>query len=95
MADDIPTLRRILRSVYAVGVDRWDAPSDVDMAQHNAIALETARQGIVLLKNDGVLPLTSMGAAERAPRIAVIGGWAHLGRLIVLVRSLTERASVL
>ena len=50
-------VRRILRSMYAVGVDRWGAPPEVDMARHNEIALETARQGIVLLKNDGALPL--------------------------------------
>ena len=29
------------------------------MAAHDEIALETARQGIVLLKNDGVLPLAA------------------------------------
>lgn len=45
------------------------------MARHDEIALETARQGIVLLKNDGVLPL----AADSSARIAVIGGFAQLG----------------
>jgi beta-glucosidase len=45
------------------------------MAKHNEIALETARQGIVLLKNDGVLPL----AADTTARVAVIGGHAHVG----------------
>ena len=45
------------------------------MAKHNDIALEVARQGIVLLKNDGVLPL----AADEPMRIAVIGGQAELG----------------
>jgi beta-glucosidase len=45
------------------------------MAKHNAIALEVARQGIVLLKNDGVLPL----ATDEPMRIAVIGGHAELG----------------
>ena len=39
------------------------------------VALETARQGIVLLKNDGVLPL----AADTPRAIAVIGGHAQLG----------------
>ena len=29
------------------------------MAKHNEIALETARQGVVLLKNDGILPLAT------------------------------------
>ena len=45
------------------------------MAAHNEIALETARQGIVLLKNDGALPL----ATDTPLRIAVIGGYAQLG----------------
>jgi beta-glucosidase len=65
-------VRRILRAVYAIGIDAWGPAPEVDMAAHHAIALETARQGIVLLANDGVLPL----AAER---IAVIGGHAHVG----------------
>jgi beta-glucosidase len=68
-------VRRILRSVYAVGADRWGAPPEVDTASHNEIALETARQGIVLLKNDGALPLTT----DTTARIAVIGGHAQVG----------------
>ena len=67
-------VRRILRSIYAVGADSWGASPEVDMADHNEIALETARQGIVLLKNDGVLPLVPGPA-----KIAVIGGYAHVG----------------
>jgi beta-glucosidase len=70
---------RILRSMYAVGIDRWDPGragfSDLDMAEHHEIALESARQGIVVLKNDGVLPL----AADTTARIAVIGGFSRLG----------------
>jgi beta-glucosidase len=65
-------VRRILRSVYAVGVDAWTDATPVDLEEHNRIALETARQGIVLLANDGVLPLD-------AKRIAVIGGHAQVG----------------
>lgn len=43
-------------------------PADNDTPQHRAIALEAARKSLVLLKNDGLLPL------KRAPRrIAVIG----------------------
>jgi beta-glucosidase len=68
-------VRRILRSMYAVGIDKWGPTPKVDMARHNQVALDTARQGIVLLKNDGVLPL----AAESTARIAVIGGYAQLG----------------
>jgi beta-glucosidase len=68
-------VRRILRSIYAVGIDKWGAAPVVDMARHNEIALEIARQGMVLLKNDGVLPL----AADRPVKIAVIGGHAQEG----------------
>ncbi len=66
-------VRRILRSMYAVGVDAWGPAPEVDMAAHHDIALDTARQGIVLLKNDGVLPLAAPA------RIAVIGGHAQVG----------------
>jgi beta-glucosidase len=71
-------VRRILRSVYAVGIDRWEAGRPAahdDAAAHHAIALEGARQGIVLLENDGILPL----ATDTPTRIAVIGGYAELG----------------
>jgi beta-glucosidase len=68
-------VRRILRSVYAVGVDKWEAPPTVDLAKHNEIALEMARKGIVLLKNEGALPL----AADAPLKIAVIGGHAQEG----------------
>jgi beta-glucosidase len=71
-------VRRILRSMYAVGIDRWEAGRPAardDAAAHHAIALEGARQGIVLLENDGILPL----ATDTPTRIAVIGGYAELG----------------
>lgn len=68
-------VRRILRSIFAVGVDQWDTAPEPDMAAHHRIALQIARQGIVLLKNGGVLPLS----AESTARIAVIGGCAQIG----------------
>jgi beta-glucosidase len=68
-------VRRILRSMFAVGIDAWEGEPDVDMAAHNEIALDTARQGIVLLKNDAVLPL----ATDTSARVAVIGGHAQVG----------------
>jgi beta-glucosidase len=68
-------VRRILRSAYAVGIDQWGPAPTVDMAKHHAIALEIARQGLVLLKNDGALPL----ATDRPLTIAIIGGHAHKG----------------
>jgi hypothetical protein len=41
--------RRILRSMYAIGIDKWGPPlaPTVDMTNHNETALKTARQGIV------------------------------------------------
>jgi beta-glucosidase len=68
-------VRRILRSAYAVGIDRWEPIPALDMARHNAIALEIARQGSVLLKNDGALPL----ALDKPLKIAVVGGHAQEG----------------
>lgn len=66
---------RILRSMFAVGIERAEAAPVPDMAAHNEIALRIARQGIVLLTNRGLLPL----APESTARIAVIGGHAHVG----------------
>ncbi|HEY7288495.1 MAG TPA: beta-glucosidase [Vicinamibacterales bacterium] len=68
-------VRRILRSAYAVGIDKWGPAPAVDLAKHNELALEIAREGIVLLKNDHVLPI----AADKPLRIGVIGGYAQLG----------------
>ncbi|WP_244975526.1 beta-glucosidase family protein [Mycobacterium kubicae] len=68
-------VQRILRSVFAVGLDRTDPAAAPDMAAHNDVALQIAREGIVLLQNRGVLPL----AAESTARIAVIGGYAQRG----------------
>ncbi|OBI41897.1 beta-glucosidase [Mycobacterium colombiense] len=68
-------VRRILRSVFAVGVDSGDAAPDPDLFSHNEIAREIARQGTVLLINRGLLPL----APASSPRVAVIGGFAHVG----------------
>src|SRR4029450_7729691 len=67
-------VRRILWGIYVVGADKWDGLPTPDMAAHNAAALETAREGIVLLKNDGALPL-----APTLKPLAVIGGLANVG----------------
>ena len=68
-------VRRMLRSYFAVGIDRWSRPPYVDTIADGAATLETARQAIVLLKNDrNVLPISA-----RAKRIALIGGHANIG----------------
>ncbi|MCV7429231.1 beta-glucosidase [Mycobacterium montefiorense] len=66
-------VRRILRSMFAVGLDREGVAPEPDMDAHNQIALQIARQGTVLLQNRGVLPLAPDA------RIAVIGGYAQFG----------------
>ena len=68
-------VRRILRAVYMTGADTWSGPQPrPDIEAHLASALEVARQGIVLLKNEGVLPIK-----PDVKTIAVIGGHADKG----------------
>jgi beta-glucosidase len=68
-------VRRILRAIYLVGADQWSGPQpQPDLEAHLASVLEVARQGIVLLRNEGVLPIRS-GVAS----IAVIGSHADKG----------------
>lgn len=69
--------RRILRSMFAVGVDTHPPViAPIDFAANAQVAQQVAEQGIVLLRNRGVLPL-----AAKAQRIAVIGGYADSGVL--------------
>jgi beta-glucosidase len=70
-------VRRILRAVYAVGADQWSGPqAQPDLEAHLAAAVEVARQGIVLLRNEGVLPIR-----PDVQTIAVIGGHADKGMI--------------
>jgi beta-glucosidase len=70
-------VRRILGSMFAVGIDQWESAPAPDMDAHNEIAVQIARQGIVLLQNQGLLPLIS--ESPESARIAVIGGYAQVG----------------
>jgi beta-glucosidase len=72
-------VRRVLYAIYISGIDRWKGPQGTpDLAAHRALALDIARQGTVLLKNDGILPLTPTGKKT----IAVIGGFGNLGSVL-------------
>ncbi len=76
-------VERILRVKFRFGIALLDEatdadPSVVESEAHIALARETARKGIVLLKNEGeVLPLDR----ETSMRIAVLGPWADKPRL--------------
>jgi beta-glucosidase len=68
-------VRRILYAIYQVDADKWSGPqAQPDLKAHLESAIEVARQGTVLLKNDGILPIR-----PEVKRIAVIGGFSHLG----------------
>ena len=69
--------RRIVRSMLAAGLfDRPPQRLAIDYRAHAASVQDAAQRGIVLLRNDGALPLSSSAA-----RIAVIGGHADVGVL--------------
>lgn len=70
--------RRIVRTMIAIGaVDHPAKPGgEIDKDAHAAIAEQVALQGMVLLKNEGLLPL-----AGSARKIVVIGGFADRGVL--------------
>ena len=68
--------RRVLRSLFAVGVNTDPTRSDIDYSKGAAVSLEAARAGVVLLKNGGLLPI-----APTAKSILVIGGRADFGVL--------------
>ncbi|MFW6205970.1 MAG: glycoside hydrolase family 3 C-terminal domain-containing protein, partial [Gemmatimonadota bacterium] len=76
-------VRRVLRAKYWLGLFddpfRYTDPSrmntDVLSEEHRAFAREIARESMVLLKNDGVLPL-----ARNAGTLAVIGSLADHAR---------------
>lgn len=63
-------VRRILRPTIGLGLlERPLSPEPVPAARHARIACEIAEQAIVLLKNDGLLPLDPAAIAS----VAVIG----------------------
>lgn len=71
--------RRVLTAIYANGLDRYSAVATgkIDAEANSAVAEEVAKQGVVLLRNQGnILPL-----ARTAQRILIVGGGANIGVL--------------
>ena len=78
MAELDDHVHRILRSMFATGViDDPPQKSVVDAERGFEVAQQIAEQSIVLLKNDGQLPLD----ASKVHSIAVIGAHADVGML--------------
>jgi beta-glucosidase len=81
MATIDTAVARVLESKFELGlfeqpyVDAAGAAAFVDTAEHRRLARTIARRSLVLLRNDGILPLDREGdrESEGAPRIAVIG----------------------
>lgn len=74
--DDMNT--RIITAIFAHGLDKGalKSGSPIDFNANAKVAEEIANQGIVLLKNNGALPL-----AKSTKTITVIGGYADGGVL--------------
>jgi beta-glucosidase len=62
-------VRRILRTMFRINKFDERTPGAINTPEHQQVALQVAEEGIVLLKNDNLLPL----AAEKTKTIAVIG----------------------
>ncbi|MCD6569910.1 MAG: glycoside hydrolase family 3 C-terminal domain-containing protein [Deltaproteobacteria bacterium] len=79
LIDDAVT--RILRQKFRFGL--FDNPREineegiVECKEHTELALDVERKGLVLLKNDGVLPINR----ESVRSIAVVGPYADVARL--------------
>jgi beta-glucosidase len=70
-------VHRIARTLIAKGaVDDPVSPAPIDFSAHAKVSQSDAEEGIVLLKNDGVLPL-----AAGTKTVALIGGHADVGVL--------------
>lgn len=70
---------RLLRQ----GAEHRDERTGYDVESHHRVALEAARRAIVLLGNDGILPLAEPDAeatAGEGPELAVIGDFAATPR---------------
>jgi beta-glucosidase len=79
-------VKRMMRTRFALGL--FDPPetvkpaqvpdSELDSPAHRQLALKLARESMVLLKNDGILPL-----ARKPAKIAVVGPLADSARVLL------------
>ena len=74
---------KILEMKFAVGLFEAPMPSLAPLenaAEHRQTALDAAREGIVLLKNDGILPLSTLRrifvVGPNADSQTILGDWA-------------------
>ena len=67
-------LEELLKVVFSTTEAVSAAPKEYDTAKHHAIARKCARESIVLLENDGILPL------DPGAKVAVIGDFAQKPR---------------
>ena len=59
-------VRRILRLMYRSTALTDHGPGRRNVEEHQNVALQVAREGIVLLKNDGLLPFDNVNPASAA-----------------------------
>jgi beta-glucosidase len=80
-------VRRMLELKFRAGLfenpyaDAAAAAAVTNNAEARALALETAQRSLILLKNDGMLPLAKPAAGGAKPTIAVVGPSANVARL--------------
>jgi beta-glucosidase len=80
-------VRRMLRFKFNAGLfenpygDAKKAKAVTNNAEAVALALKSAERSVVLLKNDGTLPLKLPAAGGAKPNIAIIGPSANVARL--------------
>ncbi len=83
--------RRILTSIFAHGLaDKTDGSDSVDFASSDRTALAIEREGVVLLRNQGLLPLSRRPAQPRRDRSSR-RSWRALRRRLFASHSARRR----